>query len=202
VTLFGHMLPSSGACFGDLNDLPEADNEEQGDLSRPVLMNLFRDRPEFATPASIKEFLGIVDFDEVIGRYYHGLHPSVYKKCVEWVDKRRKVVTAESKAGIVATSVTELWQKLAQYSGIELNGAEKYFPFDPSSLVEKIEIFGNFRLGYSIGDCPGLGDIVSNISIRLACETYTDFVYHHLEQRPRNESQSLFAILRGGCGGR
>jgi hypothetical protein len=56
-----------GAKFGDRNNLPEADNREQGEMSMDVLKGLFRNRPQFATDASIARFLGLPEIDEVVG---------------------------------------------------------------------------------------------------------------------------------------
>jgi hypothetical protein len=91
-------LANVGASLGDRNDLPEADNSDQGGLSMSVLMKLFQDLPEsqFASTAAIKDFLGIEDVDEVIGTDDQVSHESTYNACVKWAEERREVVRTET----------------------------------------------------------------------------------------------------------
>ncbi|KAI4645982.1 hypothetical protein J4E93_005561 [Alternaria ventricosa] len=130
--------------------------DEYGQDSINALQNLFSDLPEFASTESISSFLG---FDSPSKVASVAKQKDAFNQCVKWAEERRQKIVNMSAQGIYATNVTELRQELAQFSDDQAKMNDTKLGFNPSSFVERIEVFGDFRIRYSIGDCPGLQDI-------------------------------------------
>jgi hypothetical protein len=131
--------------------------DEQGSDSLTVLKNLFKDRPEFASDDDIFAFLGY----EFVGSRSpsQAKQEKAFEDCIKWAEEQRQKIVARSNAGIYTTNVTELWNEIAPFGNDQATMFDPELGFNPSSLVERIEIFGDFRIRYALGDCPGLEDI-------------------------------------------
>ncbi|KAI4683054.1 uncharacterized protein J4E84_006956 [Alternaria hordeiaustralica] len=131
--------------------------DDQGQDSLRALQNLFSDIPEFASNESTWTFLGY----DVNSHKFSSVakQKDAFGQCVKWAEDRRQKIANMSAQGIYATDVTELRRELAQFSDDQAKMDDTKLGFNPSALVERIEVFGDFRIRYSIGDCPGLQDI-------------------------------------------
>jgi len=73
--------------------------------------------------------------------------PSVAKQkdafgqCVKWAEDRRQKIANMSAQGIYATNVTELRRELAQFSDDQAKMDDTKLGFNPSALIERIEVF-------------------------------------------------------------
>ena len=132
------------------------DHRDQGDESMTVLKGLFRGKPELATDESLSTFMGFPKSAKSSKS-----EDQIYEQCIAWAQELCEVVTTKIEDGIFAANVDNLWAKLAPYADFneQFSLASSPLSFNPSLLVDRIEITGDFRLKYSIGDCPGLGDV-------------------------------------------
>ncbi|KAA8623553.1 Dynamin-N domain containing protein [Pyrenophora tritici-repentis] len=135
-----------------------ADHRDQGDESMAALKGLFRSQPDFATDEAISSFMG---FENSSSPKSTKSEDEIYNQCIAWAQDSCKEVTTKTKHGIFAAKVEDLWAQLAPYADFNEQDFQANSPlsFNPSLLVDRIEIIGDFRLKLSIGDCPGLGDI-------------------------------------------
>ncbi|CAA9962714.1 hypothetical protein PTMSG1_06088 [Pyrenophora teres f. maculata] len=143
---------------GDSNMTVLADHRDQGEESLTTLKGLFRGQPDFATDESVSSFMG---FENSSSAKPGKSEDEIYNQCIAWTQDLCKEVITNTKKGIFAASVDDLWAKLAPYADLSEQDirADSPLSFNPSLLVDRIEIIGDFRLKFSIGDCPGLGDI-------------------------------------------
>jgi len=129
----------------------DADEDLQGQdiTSKEVLTLLFAGIPEFESEETLKSFIAQTSNAGV----------DIYEKCCAWAEERRRLVMKETQKGLFAATTNELWGRLAPYVGLRLGHAdEPTLPFDPSCLIDSIEIFSDTRLRFSLGDLPGYGD--------------------------------------------
>ncbi|KAH8636295.1 hypothetical protein IG631_08130 [Alternaria alternata] len=77
---------------------------------------------------------------------------------IDQIAKSRRLKTA-AKSPIYPADITELWCKIAPFANDQTTNFGTELEFNATLLVAKIEIFGDFRIPCSIGDCPGLEDI-------------------------------------------
>ncbi|KAL1801538.1 hypothetical protein ACET3X_001880 [Alternaria dauci] len=128
---------------------------DQGSESVIVLQNLFSNRREFASEDAILAFLGY--YGNTRDSQWQARQEKAIDYSIEWAEERRRKTTTLSK--IYATNVTELWNRLKPFGNDQTTVVDMDIGFNPTLLVEKIEIFGDFRIRYSVGDCPGFEDI-------------------------------------------
>ena len=184
---------------------------DQASDSMKVLTGLFRGHSEFASEDAIRALLG----------YKSGTSesPSLEKRrnalraCIEWAEERRLEIPAVSK--IHTTNVTELWHKIAPFANDETTTGNNVLDFKPTLLVGKIEIFGEFRVRCSLGDCPGLDDInedrktkakryLEDCKVVIAVEEITQagdnsFLNWFLQDRCKNRpDQRVIVVLSKG----
>lgn len=123
-----------------------------------VLTGLFRSRSEFTSEDAIRTFLGYTTGTSKLQSLEK--QRNALRACIEWAEERRLKIPAVSK--IHTTNVSELWHKRAPFANDEITTGNTALDFNPTLLVGKIEIFGDFRVRCSIGDCPGLDDIIQD----------------------------------------
>ncbi|KAI4618256.1 uncharacterized protein J4E87_007924 [Alternaria ethzedia] len=160
--------------------------DDQGQDSLRALQNLFSDIPEFASNESTWTFLGY----DVNSHKFSSVakQKDAFGQCVKWAEDRRQKIANMSAQGIYATNVTELRRELAQFSDDQAKMDDTKLGFNPSALVERIEVFGDFRIRYSIGDCPGLQDI-NKASL---CPSQVDIAQANLAEEITRAGDSAF----------
>ncbi|KAB2110158.1 hypothetical protein AG0111_0g1675 [Alternaria gaisen] len=129
--------------------------DDEGPESITVFKNLFHGYSEFASDDAIFAFLEFKH--DASDPPSSAEQERIIDTCISWADERRLETAA--KFPIYPDDVTELWSKKAPFANDETTMVNTELDFNPTLLVGRIKIFGEFRVRYSIGDCPGLEDI-------------------------------------------
>jgi hypothetical protein len=129
--------------------------DDEGPESITALKILFHGYSEFASDDAIFAFLGFKH--DASDPPSSAEQEKIIDTCISWADERRLEIAA--KFPIYPDDVSELGSKIAPFANDETTMVNTELGFNPTLLVGRIEIFGEFRVRYSIGDCPGLEDI-------------------------------------------
>jgi hypothetical protein len=129
----------------------ELDQQDRRSVSHRVLKGLLCDVPMFASDQTLKAFFSQAATGEI----------DIHAQWVTWQEERRKLAWRKMQNGISAPDPVALWSLLAPYAEVDwgYGDSNSGLSFDPSSMVDHIEISCATRLRLSLGDLPGLGDI-------------------------------------------